>query len=121
MPWSNDLQLERCSLAPKAFLFTSPPPATMAVRIRLAMHGIRHNRIFHMVAIDHEARRNAKPIETLAIFDPKVKLGQTQKTVQWSVDRIRYWLEKGAKPSESAIKLMTMVRLKLKCMEVEVC
>lgn len=93
----------------------------MAVRIRLAMHGIRHNRIFHMVAIDHEARRNAKPIETLAIFDPKVKLGQTQKTVQWSVDRIRYWLERGAKPSESAVKLMTMVRSRPRCIKAELC
>ena len=93
----------------------------MVVKLRFALVGPRHNRIFHMFAIDHEARRNANPSETLAVFDPRVKLGETQKTVQWSVDRIKYWLEKGAKPSESAIKLMTMVCLKLKCMEVEVC
>lgn len=82
----------------------------MAVRIRLAMHGLRHNRIFHMVAINNEARRNAKPIETLAVFDPRVKLGEPQKTVQWSVDRIKYWLENGAKPTESVVKLLTVVR-----------
>jgi ribosomal protein S16 len=63
-----------------------------------------------MVAINQKARRNAKPIETLAVYDPRVKLGETQKTVQWSVDRIKYWLEKGAQPSESAAKLLTMVR-----------
>lgn len=83
----------------------------MAVRLRLAMHGTRHNRIFHMVAIDREARRNAKPIETLAVFDPRVKLGEPQKTVQWSVERIRYWLGNGAEPTSSVVKLLTMVSI----------
>lgn len=62
-----------------------------------------------MVAVDKLARRNAKPIETLAIFDPRVKQGETQKTVQWSVERIRYWLKHGAEPTESVIKLLNMV------------
>ena len=81
----------------------------MAVRLRLAMHGTRHSKVFHMVAIDREARRNAKPIETLAVYDPRVKLGEPQKTVQWSVDRIRYWLANGAEPTTSVVKLLTMV------------
>lgn len=82
----------------------------MAVRLRFALHGPRHNRIFHLVAINHTNRRNAKPIETLAIFDPRLKPGEDHKTVEWSVDRIKYWLREGAEPTKSAIKLLTMVR-----------
>ncbi|KAK7694931.1 hypothetical protein QCA50_002119 [Cerrena zonata] len=80
----------------------------MAVRLRFALHGPRHNRIFHLVAINHTARRNAKPIETLAIFDPRLKPGEQYKKVEWSVDRIKYWLREGAEPSKSSIKLLTM-------------
>lgn len=81
----------------------------MAVRLRFALHGPRHNRIFHLVAINHTARRNAKPIETLAVFDPRLKAGEQHKTVEWSVDRIKYWLREGAEPTKSAVKLLTMV------------
>lgn len=82
----------------------------MVVRLRLALHGARHNRIFHLVAIDHAVRRNAKPIETLGVFDPRLVPGQTYKTVEWSVDRIKYWLRQGAMPSNSVVKLLTLVR-----------
>lgn len=36
----------------------------------MAVHGRRHNRIFHLVAIDHRKRRDAKPIELLGIYEP---------------------------------------------------
>lgn len=81
----------------------------MAVRIRLAMHGLRHNRVFHLVAVQQQARRNAKPIETLGIYNPRVAPGETTKTIQWSVDRIRYWLSVGALPTKAAERLLALV------------
>ncbi|TFY69385.1 hypothetical protein EVG20_g3180 [Dentipellis fragilis] len=79
----------------------------MPVRLRLALHGRRNNRIFHLVAIDLRKRRDAKPIETLGIYDPRLRLGQAQKTMEWSVDRIKYWLEAGgALPSKTVVKLL---------------
>ncbi|KAI0788650.1 ribosomal protein S16 domain-containing protein [Abortiporus biennis] len=80
----------------------------MAIRLRFAMHGPRHNRIFHLVAINNQLRRNAKPIETLGIFDPKLPAGETHKTVEWNPSRIKYWLSVGAKPTPPALKLLTM-------------
>jgi len=79
----------------------------MAVRLRFALHGPRHNRIFHLVAIDQRRRRNAKPIETLGVFDPRLRPGEDTKTVEWSVDRIKYWLGVGAQPSKTVVKLLT--------------
>ncbi|KAG1864303.1 ribosomal protein S16 domain-containing protein, partial [Suillus subalutaceus] len=78
----------------------------MPVRLRMAMHGRRHNRIFHLVAINQRTRRDAKPMELLGIYDPALKLGDTHKTVKWSVDRIKYWLGVGALPSKSVVKLL---------------
>ncbi|KAG2150100.1 ribosomal protein S16 domain-containing protein [Suillus cothurnatus] len=78
----------------------------MPVRLRMAMHGRRHNRIFHLVAINQRTRRDAKPMELLGIYDPALKLGDSHKTVKWSVDRIKYWLGVGALPSKSVVKLL---------------
>ncbi|KAI9462466.1 ribosomal protein S16 domain-containing protein [Lactarius psammicola] len=79
----------------------------MPVRLRLSLHGHRNNRIFHLVATDLRKRRDAKPIELLGIYDPRLGLGQEHKTMHWSVDRILYWLEKGgAQPSKSVVKLL---------------
>lgn len=81
----------------------------MPVRIRMAMHGRKHNKIFHLVAIDQRKRRDAKPAELLGIYNPALELGATHKTVQWSVDRIKYWLGVGATPSKSAVRLLEWV------------
>jgi small subunit ribosomal protein S16 len=82
----------------------------MTVRLRLAVHGVRNNRIFHLVAIDQRKRRNAKPIELLGVYRPRVEPKSPQKSVEWSVDRIKYWLGVGAQPSDSVVKLLTTVR-----------
>ena len=95
---------------PQAFFFDASANTLMPVRIRLAMHGRRHARIFHLVAINQRAARNSKPIETLGIYDPALHPGQNHKTVEWSVERIKYWLKSGAIPSKSAVKILELVR-----------
>jgi small subunit ribosomal protein S16 len=83
----------------------------MAVRLRLAMHGRRHNRIFHLVAMNQRASRDSKPIEKLGTYDPRLHLGQEHKTMQWSVQRIKYWLKSGALPSKPVVKLLELVSI----------
>ncbi|KAI0274758.1 ribosomal protein S16 domain-containing protein [Gloeopeniophorella convolvens] len=79
----------------------------MPVRLRLSLHGQRNSRIFHLVAVDLRKRRDAKPIELLGVYDPRLHLGQEHKTMRWSVDRIIYWLEKGgALPSKPVVRLL---------------
>jgi small subunit ribosomal protein S16 len=80
----------------------------MSIRLRFALRGTRHRRVFHLVAIHKGQRRDAKPTETLGIYDPHMTNGQTHKTIEWSVDRIRYWLHVGAVPSKSVSKLLEM-------------
>ncbi|KAJ7492714.1 ribosomal protein S16 domain-containing protein [Mycena latifolia] len=80
----------------------------MPIRLRLAMHGQAHKRIFHLVAINQRARRDAKPAEILGIYNPHIAPSQDHKTIEWSVDRIRYWLHVGAVPSKSVVKLLEL-------------
>ncbi|KAF8592089.1 ribosomal protein S16 [Ramaria rubella] len=80
----------------------------MTVRLRMSIHGKRNNRIFHMVAIDLRKRRDAKPIETLGIYQPALKHGDREKRIEWSVERIRYWLSMGAQPSKTFERLLNL-------------
>lgn len=81
----------------------------MTVRLRMSIHGKRNNRIFHLVAIDLRKRRDAQPIETLGIYRPALKHGETEKRVEWSVERIKYWLKVGAQPSKTFERLLNLV------------
>ncbi|RXW22924.1 hypothetical protein EST38_g2932 [Candolleomyces aberdarensis] len=80
----------------------------MAVRIRMSVHGRCNRRIFHINAVEGGRRRDARPAELLGIYDPHVPVGGNTKTIQWSVDRIRYWLSVGATPSRSVVKLLEL-------------
>jgi small subunit ribosomal protein S16 len=82
----------------------------MPVRLRFAMHGIKKQKILHLVAIDTRKRRDARPIETLGIYSPRLQPGADSKTVQWAVERIKYWLDVGAQPSKPVVRLLTLVR-----------
>lgn len=73
------------------------------------MHGRRHNHVFHLVAINGRKARDAKPMETLGVYDPAMKLGEKNKSVEWSVNRIKYWLGVGALPSKTVVRLLEVV------------
>jgi len=71
------------------------------------MHGRRHRKVFHLVAIDSGLRRDAKPAELLGVYDPH-KTEDDARVIRWSVNRIRYWLNVGATPSKSALKMLEL-------------
>lgn len=82
----------------------------MVVRLRLAVHGNRNDRIFHIVALNGRKRRNAKPIETLGMFKARSATGGF-KTVEWNPAGIKRWLDTGAQPSDRVVRMLEMVRL----------
>ena len=83
----------------------------MPMRLRFSVHGLRNNRIFHLVAIDRRRRRDGKPVELLGMYQSHLKPGESKKVVEWSVDRIRYWLSVGAVPSKSVVRFLELVSL----------
>jgi small subunit ribosomal protein S16 len=103
----------------------------MPVRLRLARHGTRNNPFYHVVAINQRLGRNAKPLELLGVYDPIPRVPETRKKtypemdatstepqnvvatkrVEWAVERMKWWISKGAQPSDAVMRLLTMVRV----------
>lgn len=97
----------------------------MVVRIRLSRPP-GHTKLttrFDLIAINLKKARDAKPIEKLGEYDPVPRIlgtgpgagrpGQGHKRVEWSSERIRYWLDQGAQPSKTVVALLEKVRLSL--------
>ncbi|KZT56247.1 ribosomal protein S16 [Calocera cornea HHB12733] len=83
----------------------------MPVRLRISLQGKRNSRIMHIVASHAGASRDSKPLETLAIFSPRVNPDTGEKRVEWAVERMRYWLGVGAQPSKTVLALLERVRI----------
>lgn len=74
------------------------------VRIRLKKMGRKHRWFFRIVATDARMPRDGRAIEELGIYDPLVK--DEDKKVRLNAERIRYWLNVGAQPTEKVKVLL---------------
>jgi len=74
----------------------------MAVKLRLQRRGKPKRPFYRVVAIDQRAKRDGEPIEILGQYDPIA----TENKFNVNMDRINYWLETGAKASETVAVLI---------------
>ncbi|MEN2983521.1 MAG: 30S ribosomal protein S16 [Dictyoglomaceae bacterium] len=72
------------------------------VKIRLTRIGAKNRPVYRIVAIDSKRPREGKHLEILGFYDPKTN----PETVQLKEDRVKYWLNVGAKPSEAVEKIL---------------
>jgi len=77
----------------------------MAVRIRLARHGAKKKPFYRIVVADGESPRDGKYLENVGTYNPL--LDPVQITLK--SERIQYWLDKGAKPSDTVRSLLKKV------------
>lgn len=75
------------------------------VRIRLMRLGAKKKPFYRVVIADARARRNGPFIEIVGTYNPKTDPPE----VNLKMDRIKYWLEKGAQPSDTVKKLIERV------------
>jgi small subunit ribosomal protein S16 len=74
----------------------------MAVKIRLARHGAKKKPFYRIVVADSESPRDGRYLENVGTYDPKNNPARlTLKT-----ERVQYWLEKGATPSDTVKNLL---------------
>lgn len=69
----------------------------MAVRIRMKRIGAKNNPIFRIVVADGRSPRDGKFIEEIGTYNPQLK----SNNVKLNLDRAKYWVGKGAQPSET--------------------
>lgn len=74
----------------------------MAVRIRLTRVGATKRPSYRVVAIDSRRSRDGRALEILGYYDPLTE----PATVQLDAERVTAWIDKGAKPSDTVVKLM---------------
>lgn len=74
------------------------------VRIRMQRHGRTHRPFYRISAIDIRTRRNGKVIENLGWYNPMAAEGEDQ--IHLKEDRIRDWLSRGARPSDTVMDML---------------
>lgn len=73
------------------------------VKIRLARFGASKNPHYRVVVTDARQARDAKYIEAIGSYDPRRKKNEP---LVIDVERARYWLSRGAQPTDTAKKLL---------------
>jgi small subunit ribosomal protein S16 len=74
----------------------------MAVKIRLARHGAKKRPYYRIVIADSESPRDGKFLENVGTYDPK----QEPMRITLKSERLRYWLAKGATPTDTVRSLL---------------
>lgn len=82
----------------------------MAVKLRLRRDGRRHYAFFHLVAADSRAPRDGKFIEKLGYYNPNTHPPQ----IHFDHERVLYWLQQGAQPTETVRSLLSKEGILLK-------
>ena len=74
----------------------------MAVRIRLARHGVKKKPFYRIVVADSESPRDGKFLENVGTYDP---LYDPAKIIL-KTERIQYWMDQGALPTDTVHSLL---------------
>jgi ribosomal protein S16 len=73
----------------------------VSVAIRLSRAGRVHLPYYHIGVYNSRTRRDGRPVEEIGFYDPK----STKEPVRVDVERAKYWLSVGAKPSATVITI----------------
>lgn len=76
------------------------------VRIRLTRRGAKKKPFYRLVAADQRAPRDGRFIEQLGYYNPM----KDPFILNFDLDRVDYWLSKGAQPSDTAKRLIERYR-----------
>ncbi|HEX2099800.1 MAG TPA: 30S ribosomal protein S16 [Candidatus Synoicihabitans sp.] len=78
----------------------------MALKIRLSRIGATHRPIYHVVVAEARSRRDGAAVEILGTYSPQ----QKTEGLTLNVDRVNYWLSKGATPTDTALTIIKRAR-----------
>ncbi len=76
------------------------------VKIRLMRIGAKKNPHYRVVVVDARKQRSGSYIESLGYCDPRKT---TPDPLKIDTERAAYWLEQGAQPTDTTLKLLEQV------------
>ena len=74
------------------------------VTIRLSRAGAKKRPFYHLVVTDSRNRRDGRYIERVGFFNPVGK--EHEENLRVDIERVDYWIEQGAQPSERVANLL---------------
>ena len=74
----------------------------MSVKIRLARHGSKKHPFYRVVVADNESPRDGKFLEIVGTYNPLTDPAE----VSFKGDRVKYWMEQGAIPTNTVKSLL---------------
>jgi small subunit ribosomal protein S16 len=78
------------------------------VSIRLSRAGAKKRPFYHVVVTDSRNRRDGRYIERVGFFNPVGR--DHEENLRIDLERVDYWIGKGAKPSERVASLLKAQR-----------
>ena len=72
--------------------------------IRLSRAGAKKRPFYHLVVTDSRNRRDGRYIERVGFFNPVGR--EHEENLRIDLERVDYWIEQGAKPSERVASLL---------------
>jgi small subunit ribosomal protein S16 len=79
------------------------------LRIRLALHGCTNRPFYHVVVAANKFKRNGRHLEQVGSYDPMPNK-KGEKLVALNLERIKYWISVGARPTPPVANLLGLVR-----------
>ncbi|TVQ39255.1 MAG: 30S ribosomal protein S16 [Spirochaetaceae bacterium] len=83
----------------------------MSTKIRLKRMGSKRRPYYRIVVMDSRTPRDGRAIEEVGFYHP---VEADEGSLQIKEDRIREWLDKGAKPSDTVRQLLNRKQFYLK-------
>lgn len=80
------------------------------VKIRLKRVGKKNSPFYHIVVADSKKARSGKIIEKIGTYDPL----QKPSVVVLDLEKTEEWIKKGAKPTDSAKKMIEIAKGEVK-------
>ncbi len=82
----------------------------MALKIRLARGGAKKRPYYRIVVADSRAPRDGRFIEKIGAFNP-LKAKDDESRLTFDAERAKYWLDKGAKPTDRVARFLSTADL----------
>jgi small subunit ribosomal protein S16 len=72
------------------------------MKLRLTRMGCKKRPFYRIVAMDSKTRRDGRALEYLGHYNPMVDPAE----IKVDSEKVRFWLERGAKPSDTVRALL---------------
>lgn len=80
----------------------------MSVKIRLKRYGTKKRPFYRLVVVDSRRPRDGRTIEEVGLYHPIEVEG---KQLRIKEDRVREWIQKGARPTDTVRRLLNRSQL----------